>query len=109
ANCGNDGEKVRLVVIDCVQKPLSQFTEPELALDGYLSTEESVNASQVAAEDLRTYGGKYDQVTVETEMVGIMFIPETAYSQLTEERRARLTQLGLEAATDSEQEFRNII
>lgn len=96
--CPDSNESVRLVVIDNIKKPLREFTEPELLLDGYLSLEEAV-------EDLGRY---YSGVEYGTVMQGVLTMREDLFDELSSEERATLLEYGMDAVLDVDQHFKEI-
>lgn len=72
-------------------KPLGEFTEAELLLDGFWSHEEAI-------ESLRQYPG-YENVTLKTKMLGIAFAAWSYFnSYLTKEQRELIVETPLAEA-----------
>lgn len=110
ADCVDTNEKVRLVVVDNVKKPLEEYDNAELIMDGYLGdgSEWGESAAMVAAKDLASYGGRYAEVTVETELQGIVTISEELFLSMPEKRQNELLRRGLGAMNDIDRPFNDV-
>ena len=98
ANCPDSGEKVRLVVVDNLKKPLKDFSLLELALDGYDGVES-------AAYDLTKY---YPDIDERTVMQGVVTMTEDRFLKLSEEKQKLLLELGFSAAEDVDQPLKEV-
>jgi len=99
-NCSDVGEKLRLVVIGNVTKPLANYDILDLILDGYESLDQAVS-------DLRTYSG-YEKVREGTEMQGVYTVKEETFLEMTEEKKNYLLEMGPETISDVDQPNKEI-
>ena len=98
ANCSEAGEKIRVVVIGNVIKPLNTFSLLELALDGYDGVESATN-------DLAKY---YPDLEEGTAMQGVVTMTEDCFFKLSKEKQELLLELGLSGAEDVDQPFKEV-
>lgn len=97
AVCEGADNSIPLMVIDNSTRPLNDFSDPSLLLDGYANPE-------VAAEDLANY---YEGVDVDTQMQRIATISESQIELLGNAQLEWLLGIGLDAAL-KEPSFRPI-
>lgn len=74
ADCVDDNEKVPVIVVSNETKPLWQYSESQLMLDGFYSAED-------AAYKMRVYPG-YEETTKNSELQAITFVYEDAFADL---------------------------
>lgn len=106
ANCG--GQKIELVVVGNVKKPLKDFSDGELLLDGYRAAD-GRDAREVAVEALRTYGERYAGIDQETMMQGIMTVSCELFGQMSEECQKELFESGFEVLNNPRSEFKKVL
>lgn len=74
ANCQDDGDKIPVVVIANETKPLYAFSNPQLLLDGFYSSDN-------AAINMRGYPG-YENTNKNSELQAITFVKEEVFNAL---------------------------